>query len=190
MRTDQKAQEIYDNLRANYGDLYKACRLSGVSVDFCTNWMRDDEVFRSGVEEAQRVGHMGFVSVAVERAVVGVAKGVYYKGKHVGTEYVPSDALLSKLMEAYIPVFSKKEGGGNNFNGPTQINIMPRAENYDEWLAMRDKTLERRAQQALPAPTVPLVLQGDYADVSDAAKGAYRLMAPPERPLARLEGLL
>lgn len=190
MRTDEKATEIYDNLRTNYGDLFKACRLAGVSADFCSNWMRDDKVFREGVEEAQRVGRMGLVSVAVERATIGAPKGVYHKGVLVGTEYTPSDGLLTKLMEAYVPEFKKGEGANNQFNGPTQINIMPRAETYDQWLKMRDTTLERRAQAALPAPTVPLVLQGDYVDVSDAAKGAYALMAPPERPLAKLEGLL
>jgi hypothetical protein len=54
------------------------------------------------------------------------------------------------------------------FNGPTQINVMPRAETYEEWLKMKDITLNRRDNPQLPAPavSVPEVLQGDYVDVS------------------------
>lgn len=191
MRTDEKLAEICDNLRMNYGDTFKACRLSGVSVDFLMNWLRDDATAREAVQEAQRVGYMGIESAIIERGIYGVQEDVYYKGDVVGHKTVYSDGLLGKLAEARIPAYNKKETttGVGTINGNVQINFMPRASNYDEWLAMKDKTLERRAQQALPAPSVPEVLQGDYKVVSGEARAAYLLMAPPPR-IRELEGLL
>lgn len=168
MRTDENLKALADKLQQNCGDLYDACKSVGVSVGFLTKWMADDPEACKILEEAQRVGWMGLESVAIKRAVVGEEKGVYFKGEKIGTEKVTSDALLSKIMEARIPAYQKKSdaGGGATFNGPTQINMMPRAENFEEWLAMKDATLERRAQAALPAPVkVPEILQGDFVEV-------------------------
>lgn len=179
MRTDEKLKEICDNLRQTYGDLHVSARRAGVSIDFVTNWMRDDKVAADEIEEARRVGYMGLESVAIERAVHGVEKGVYFKGEKVGIEIQHSDTLLVKLLEARVPAFNKKEAA-NTFNGPTQINIMPRAENFEQWMQMKELTLKARDQQkALPAPnSVPEVLQGEYVEVRDDA------------PLAGLRGLL
>ena len=178
MRTDAKLKEICDNLRQTYGDLHGSARRAGVSVDFVTNWMRDDREAAEQIEEAQRVGYMGLESAAIQRAVHGTEKGVYYKGEKIDTEIQYSDSLLVKLLEARVPAFNKKADAGNTFNGPTQINIMPRADNYEEWLAMKKVTLaDREAQKALPAPKVPEILQGDFVDVTD-------------KPLAGLRGLL
>lgn len=182
MRTDEKLTEICNNLRMHFGDTHKACRLAGVSVDFLMNWLRDDKEAIVLVEEAQRIGFMGLESEAIRRGAEGIEKPVWYKGEIAGYETVYSDGLLNKLLEARLPAFSKKETGpgqGGTFNGPVQINIMPRASTYDEWLTMRNKTLEARRIDALPAPVgpVPEVLQGVYV-VKD------------ERPLAALEGLL
>lgn len=177
MRTDAKLKEICDNLRQTCGDLHVSARRAGVSIDFLTKWMRDDKAAAEEVEEAQRVGWMALESAAIERAVHGVEKGVWFKGEKVGVELQYSDALLVKLMEARIPAYNKKEAG-NTFNGPTQINIMPRANNFEEWLGMKKLTLEERDKAALPAPKVPEILQGDYVEVTE------------DRPLAALKGLL
>ena len=178
MRTDAVLKEICDQLRQSCGDLHASCRRAGVSIDFVTNWIKDDREAAASIEEAQRVGYMGLESAAIQRGVHGVEKNVYYKGAVVGTETQYSDTLLVKLMEARIPAYNKKESSQNTFNGPTQINIMPRAENFDQWLEMKKATLaDREASKALPAPKVPEILQGDYIDVTP-------------RPLATLEGLL
>jgi len=181
MRTDETLKEICDQLRQNYGDLHVSSRRAGVSVDFVTNWIKDDQEAARQIEEAQRVGYMGLESAAIQRGVHGVEKAVYYKGEVVGTETQYSDALLGKLLEARVTAFKKGEASQATFNGPTQINIMPRAETYDEWLAMKKTTLKDRdaakAASSLPAPAVPTILQGDYIDVTP-------------RPLAALEGLL
>lgn len=178
MRTDEKLEEICERLEYNCGDIHEAARWCGVSPHFIHNWMKEDETARERFKEAQRVGYGGLESEAMRRAVKGVEEEVYYKGEVVGYKTNYSDGLLSKLLEARVPEYSKKEGGGNSFHGPTQINIMPRAENYEEWLTMRDQTLNRNNEPALPAPPekIPEILQGEYVEEE------------PER-LSELEGL-
>lgn len=168
MRTDEKLKEICDNLRTTYGDLHVSARRTGVSIDFVTNWIKDDREAAAAIEEAQRVGYMGLESEAIRRGVEGVQKAVWFKGQKVGEETQYSDTLLVKVMEARVPAYNKKEGGGNTFNGPTQINVMPRADNFDQWLEMKKSTLDARdAKKLLDAPKVkvPEILQGEYVEV-------------------------
>lgn len=184
MRTDELLEQIVDRLHYNCGDLHEAARYCGVSPAFLFTWIKEDSQAADTFKEAQRVGYAGLESEAIRRAVVGDAKGVYYKGEQVGTEYVKSDGLLTKLLEARVPEYRKGEQGGNTYIGQ-QVNLMPRAENYEQWLTMRDATLARR----------------EDGEVSDAAKAAHLLMAPPieaeyeiipteDRPLAHLKDLL
>ncbi len=165
MRTDEKLIELCDRLELNCGDIHEAARWVGVSPNFVYAWIKDDKEAADKLRESQRVGYGGLESEAIRRAVRGVEKDVYYKGAVVGQDTLYSDGLLGKLMEARLPEYSKKEAGLGTFNGPTQINIMPRAENYEDWLAMRDQTINRN--KALPAPPVklPEVLQGEYVDI-------------------------
>lgn len=180
MRTDEKLKDICNRLQQNCGDLHDAARKVGLSPHFVTTWMKDDDVAAKDIEEAQRIGWMGLESEAIRRAVVGIEEDIYYKGEVAGQKTVFSDGLLGKLLEARVPAYKKGENSGNTFNGPTQINVMPRAANYDEWLAMKDITLERRAQELLPPPVplVPEVLQGEYVELEF------------DKPLAALAGLL
>ena len=164
MRTDDKLNQLCDRLNTNCGDIHEAARYCGVSPHFVHVWIKEDSVAADRVMEAQRVGYGGLESEAVRRAVHGVEKDIYYKGQVVGYEQVYSDGLLGKLLEARIGAYSKKEGGAT-FNGPTQINIMPRAENYEDWLTMRDQTLNRNKELPAPQVKVPEILQGDYVEV-------------------------
>jgi hypothetical protein len=114
---------------------------------FVRQWMKDDKDVAEVITEAERVGAMSLQSAAIKRAVHGVEKGVYFKGERVDTEIQYSDGLLTTLLKGRLPEIYGPEGDGktgNTFNGPTQINIMPRAENYEDWLRMKDATLERR----------------------------------------------
>lgn len=183
VRTDATLSVLVMALQNNCGDLFRACQLAGVSLLFVQKWCKDDTDVATAIDEAERVGAMALQSAAIQRAVHGVEKGVYFKGERVDTEIQYSDGLLTRLMEAKIPLFSKKEdAGGATFNGPTQINIMPRAKDYDEWLNMKNSTIQSNATRdardanaaALPAPEPALI------DVTPEAKAAYRLMAPPE----------
>jgi hypothetical protein len=91
--------------------------------------------------------------------------------------------LLSKLLEANVPKYSKKEGSGTNINIGLQRNNMPRADSYEAWLEMKQATLAVREDvPALPAPVVPEVLTGQYV-VQDAD---YEEV---EQPLKGLGGL-
>ena len=175
MRTDETLQSICSELRQSHGDLHAAARRSGVSLDFVCNWIKDDTEAAQAIEEAQRVGYMGLESAAIQRGVHGVEKAVYYKGEVVGQERQYSDTLLVKMLEARVPAFKKGDAGGNTFNGPTQINLMPRATNFDEWLLMKQSTLKARDAAALPAPE---------------AETAQFVEIDADRPLAGLAGLL
>lgn len=182
MRTDAKLKEICDILTRNCGDLHAAARMAGVSPHFVMAWVKDDEVAAKEIEEAQRVGWVGLESAAIQRAVHGVDEPVFYKGEVVGHVTKYSDALLGRVLEARVPAYKKGEAG-NTFNGPTQINIMPRADSYESWLAMRDATLavtQPPKQLTDGGPAVPEILQGEYVEVEPM----------PVRPLAQLEGLL
>lgn len=155
-RTQATLEALVTALQRNCGDLYAACQQCMVSPMFVSTWMKDDKDVRAQLNEAERVGALGLQSEAIRRAVVGEARGVYFKGEQVGVEYHKSDGLLQTLLKGRLPdVF----GGGDSMGGITvnggnaQINIMPRANSYDEWLGMKESTLALRArQEALPKP--------------------------------------
>lgn len=172
MRTEENLSALVAALQQNLGDLHLSARQVGLSPMFVTTWCRDDPEVAKTVEEAQRVGYMGIESEAMRRAVRGVQEDVWYKGDVVGEKTVYSDTLLAKLLEAKVDGFRKGEDTKNVFNGPVQINHMPRANTYDEWLAMKDKTLERRQErEALPAPALPDILVGEYVEVANPLEG-------------------
>lgn len=173
MRTDEKLEELKERLQHNCGDIHEAARYCGVSAHFVYSWMKDDPVANEALNEAKRIGYGAIESELIRRAVKGVEEDIYYKGEVVGYKTVYSDGLLSKLAEAKLPEFNKQESSGANFYGPTQINVMPRADTYEEWLAMRDATLNRD-QEALPPPAV----EAEFSEVTD------------DRPLRELAGLL
>lgn len=170
MRTEVTLAGICAALQRNCGDPYEACREVGVSLIFLEQWCKDDPKVAERVQEAERVGTAGLYSAAVQRAVKGVEKGVYFKGARVDTETVYSDSLLSLLLKAKRPEFAKDaEGAGTTVN-VNVANIMPRADSYEQWLQMKTATLAPPAQQ---------VIEAEYEEVSDAAKGAAFIMAPP-----------
>lgn len=167
-------------MQANCGDLYDASRQSGVSLIFVRQWMKDDKDVAAQLIEAERVGAMALQSEAIRRAVIGEEKGVYYKGERVDTEIVKSDGLLTTLMKGRIPeLFGKEAEAGNTFNGPTQINIMPRADNYEQWLAMKDATLTRRDTLDKTDANIIDVTAEPVPQLIDARDFVAAVMAPP-----------
>lgn len=157
MRTAQVLSSLIAELSSNCGDMFEACRACAVSPIFVSQWRKDDKDVDAQLGEAGRVGALRLESAAVRRAVHGVEKAVYFKGEVCGTETVYSDGLLQTLLKAKLPqAYGADAANTNTFNGPTQINIMPRADNYEQWLAMKDSTANRAA---LPAPDV--VIEGE-----------------------------
>lgn len=139
MRNEHTLEAILDALTHNCGDALAACKRVGVSLLFLNQWCKDDPQVAERVEEATRVGAQGLLSAAIQRGVHGVEKAVYYKGRQIDTETVYSDSLLGLLLKA-------KGGADFKADNPApsvQVNIanlMPRASNYEEWLAMKEQT--------------------------------------------------
>lgn len=166
MRTQHLLDRLTDELTRNCGDLLAAARTCGVSLQFVRQWCKDDPTTAEALREAELVGTQGLVSAAIKRAVHGVEEDVYYKGEVCGTKTNYSDTLLTTLLKAKIDDFK-----ANNENAPQVTvniaNIMPRANSYEEWLAMRDATVVNQAQAKL-------------TDMSNFAKS---VMAPPSEDI-------
>lgn len=159
-RTAETLGVLINSLQSNCGDMYAACRAANVSLMFVRTWCKDDATVAEQLDEAARVGAMQLESEAIRRAVYGDERGVYFKGARVGEEFVKSDGLLQTLLKGRMRhVYgSDAEGGqgGITVNGQAVINVMPRANNYEDWLRMKDVTdaaIQRRDNlEALPAP--------------------------------------
>lgn len=148
MRNETTLNAIAVELQRNCGDTLAACKAVGVSLLFVNQWRKDDKAVNETLTEAERVGTQGLVSAAIQRGVHGVEEDVWYKGEIVGSKTNYSDSLLTTLLKAKVPEFAKEsEGAGVQVN-VNVANIMPRASNYADWLAMKDQTINR----ALPAP--------------------------------------
>jgi hypothetical protein len=148
MRNELTLTALENELQRNCGDDLAACRVVGVSLMFVNTWRNDDKDVDKRLTEAARVGTQGLISAAIQRGVHGYEEDVYYKGEVVGQKKVYSDGLLTTLLKAKVPEFGKEaEGGGVNVQ-VNVANIMPRADNYEQWLAMKDQTINR----SLPAP--------------------------------------
>jgi hypothetical protein len=173
MRTQETLDGLVTALVATCGDLFAACKTCGVSLHFVSNWCKDDEEVREKIEEARNIGYMGLEHAAYKRAVHGVQKGVYYQGAEVAQETVYSDGLLVKLLEANVPKYSKQQDGRNTYNGPVQINNNPRAENFQEWLAMAAQT-KMAQDEVLAAKQLAFkepVIEAEFVDVPDNMEG-------------------
>lgn len=163
MRTEMTLSMLVEQLQRNCGDTLAACRAVGVSLIFVQQWRKDDPKVHEALLEAERVGTQGLVSAAIQRAVHGVEEDVYYKGEVVGQHKKYSDGLLTTLLKAKIPEFAGGEGGSPVSVNVNIANIMPRAESYEAWLAMKEKTPLEDKSVRLPPP--PVVVDADYEEV-------------------------
>ena len=165
MRSEITLELLEKQLQSNCGDLLAAAKAVGVSLIFVNQWCKDDRVVNDRLTEAARVGAQGLVSAAIQRAVNGVEKAVYFKGEVVGHDRVYSDSLLTTLLKAKVPEFAK-DSESTNVNVQVNVaNIMPRAKTYDEWLDMKRATIEGPKEK-----DTPVVIEAEYTEVS-AFKG-------------------
>lgn len=161
MRNEMTLAALSSELQRNCGDTLAACKAVGVSLIFVNQWRKDDKKIDEALLEAERVGTQGLVSAAIQRAVHGVEEDVYYKGGVVGQKTNYSDGLLQTLLKAKVPEFAKDGEDGARPGMNVQVNIMPRADNYEAWLVMKDKTMNR----ALPAPDPNEAIDAEYVEV-------------------------
>lgn len=178
MRTDSNLDALCEQLAHNCGDFFAACVATGLSVQFVQQWQKDDAECQQRLLEATRLGSMRLESVAIKRAVHGVIEPVFYQGEVCGYKSITSDGLLQTLLKGRLrETYAPDENTARMvFNGPTQINNMPRAGSYDEWLAMKDATNARLDQPraALPAPLQlhePPVIEGVFKRSEPAFAG-------------------
>ena len=175
MRNETTLAAIERELQRNCGDALAAAKAVGVSLLFVNQWRKDDKEVNERLTEAERVGAQGLVSAAIQRAVHGVEKGVYFKGVRVDTETVYSDGLLQTLLKAKVPEFSKdSEGTGGVHVNVNVANVMPRATTYEQWLEMKTQTLERPSAEAvaahqLMAPDSSEVIEAEYIEIRKSA---------------------
>ena len=149
MRTEELLSSLCTALQANCGDILDACQRCGVSLVFVRQWRKDDLKINEALTEAENLGTQGLVSAAIQRGVRGIDKDVYYKGEVVGQQREFSDGLLQTLLKAKVAEFAKDGEGAGTGITVNIANIMPRADNYQQWLEMKNTTIDK---VALPAP--------------------------------------
>lgn len=148
MRTETTLATLVLHLQSNCGDMLDACGKAGVSMFFVAQWRKDDKKVDEVLKEAEALGVQCLVSAAIHRGVRGVDEDVYYKGVVVGQKKNYSDTLLNSLLKAKVPEFATGEGGGAHVT-VNVANIMPRPDNYEDWLAMKSSTDKHLAEQKL-----------------------------------------
>jgi hypothetical protein len=159
MRTELTLGLLKSRLQQNCGDILEACQSVGVSLIFVNQWRKDDKEVHDQLTESEQVGTQGLLSAALQRGVRGIEEDVYYKGEVVGQKKVYSDGLLQSLLKAKVPEFAK-DGEGAGVSVHVNIaNVMPRANNYQEWLEMKQNTL------APPMVQIPDLVEAEFTEV-------------------------
>lgn len=178
MRNETTLNALASELQRNCGDTLAAAKAVGVSLIFVNQWRKDDKQVDEQLTEAERVGTQGLVSAAIQRAVHGVPKGIYYRGLHVTDEMQYSDSLLNTLLAAKLPEFKKGAEGGAGVQVNVNVaNLMPRADNYQQWLEMKQQTLAKPVE-ALPPPSEEAIAAAWIMARPDAIDAEYEEILP------------
>jgi hypothetical protein len=130
--TDDLVPAIEDELAKCHGDLAKACRALSINIRHLRIWLEREPEMHARIRAAQLDGYAHIESAAIDRAVNGVEKAVYYQGEVVGYETQYSDALMNTILKARVPGYNPDSNV--NHNHTVQVQIMPRANTYEEWL--------------------------------------------------------
>lgn len=155
MRTEINLEAVCRALLVNCGDFHGACRSAELSPMFVRKWMDDDDKVAERIKNATEVGALGLESAAINRAVNGVEKGIYYQGEVVGYERQYSDGLLTQLLKARVSGYKEESTQNLNVNLAAQIKIMPRANTYAEWLNFASAKPVTVDAEATPVPVLP-----------------------------------
>lgn len=150
MRTEENLAALVAELETNCGDFFEACRECRLSPSFVRKWMNEDSEVKTKIEEAGKVGALRIESEAIRRAVKGVEEDIYYQGEVVGSKTNYSDGLMSLILKKRLRDTYGDEPAQTNVQVLNNINVMPRANSYEEWLGMVEAT--NNQQKALPAP--------------------------------------
>lgn len=111
---------------ASLGSVQSASRWADITRDAHYKWLRDDPSYPARFDEALKAAARRFEDEAVRRAVEGMPKGIYYKGKRVAIEREYSDQLLALLLKANNPEkFGDKSKLDVNVARVTSIEQVP-----------------------------------------------------------------
>jgi hypothetical protein len=146
-RTPEVLEALEEALIACHGDLPSAARRVRVPLRQVHLWTAADPEVYNRVREAQIIGWQALESVAYKRAVRGIKEDVYYQGLVVGQRKVYSDGLLSQLLKARVPAFNTDAAAQQRSPVSVNVNVMPRASSYEEWVTQRQQTLAARESQ-------------------------------------------
>ena len=165
MRTEATLDALCTELTRNCGDFFAACRTVQVSPTFVRKWQKDDKEVDEQIQYACEVGALQLESAAITRAVHGVEEDVYYQGGVVGQKTNYSDGLLMLLMKKRLKGTYGDEPSQTNVNLQlaNNVQVMPRAGSYDEWLSMARATtsLEGAVVDVTPVPAMLPAPQAD-----------------------------
>jgi hypothetical protein len=142
-RTPEVLEQIELAIADNHGSIARAARQLATSPTYIRQWMQTDPEVASRLRTAQMIGHASLEDVAIERAVHGVEEDIFYQGEVVGQKTNYSDGLLQTLLKARITEY---QADASTTAVQVNVNLMPRAESYEEWLVQREQALQ------LPAP--------------------------------------
>lgn len=165
-RTPEALAEIERALIQSYGDMHLAARSLQISVYDLTQWVTADPEVSQRVHHAQLLGWQSLESEAIRRAT-GYTKPVWYQGVEVGEEVVYSDGLLSQLLKARVPGHQADQAQTRPM---VQVNIIPRANTYEEWLEQRTISLDdgalKEAQRQHQLSGDKAVVEAEYSEVT------------------------
>lgn len=182
-RTPEALEALEQAVITAHGDIITAARNLQVSPIDVQQWMASDPEVHQTLENARRLGWAALESEAIRRAT-GYEEEVWYQGVMVGTTTKYSDSLLQTLLKARV---SGHKEDSSAMRAMVQVNIMPRADNYEEWIAQRQVELNRHEHTALPSPpSDEPTIDAEYTElteVSQEAKDAYSLMRDPDNKL-------
>lgn len=103
MPPSDEAIEAFLLALMEYPSIKNACEMSGLTYAQVAKLRRDSEDFAAALDEARRMGMDHLEDAAVQRAVRGVEKPVFYQGTECGTVTEYSDTLLMFLLKAERP---------------------------------------------------------------------------------------
>jgi len=145
VRTNDALLALEKALCEQKGSLTHACHSLSINPLELHQWLLADPEVSQRIRTAQMIGYSSLEAVAINRAVHGVTEDVYYQGEVVGQKQVYSDGLLQTVLKARVPGYG---GDDTATHGKltVNVNVMPRAHTYEEWL------VHRTEQLALPEP--------------------------------------
>jgi hypothetical protein len=170
-RTPEVLERIEEAVAENHGSIRRAALALATKASYIRMWMASDPEAHQRIRAAMLIGHASLEDVAIERAVYGVEEDVWYQGDVVGQKTNYSDGLLKDLLKARVSEYASEPTGHTGLQ--VNVNIMPRASNYEEWIQHREQALANNTTVIDHAPQPPAYTP------SPEARGAYALMAPP-----------